>query len=193
MTERPETTTDTHLELDELVGYVRGRLDPASHARVELHLAGCASCRDEVGDVVHLSRPAPGHTWRPLIPAAAAAAILLALVWTGGPSPEPAETREQPVAAAAAPTLLAPVEQASGRVEFRWKPEGGLRFRVVLFDSTGSALLEQTTGEDRLSLPDSVALRPGDLYLWKVEVETAPDRWLSSDLVPFRAGPAPPP
>jgi anti-sigma factor RsiW len=184
MTERQEAM-DSHLQLEELAGYVRGRLDSAGHARVERHLADCASCRSEVGDVVHLSRRTAARPWRPLVPAAAAAAILLALVWTGR-SDRPAETREQPVAAVQAPTPLEPVGAATGGVEFRWKPAGGPRFRVVLFDSTGSALFEQTTTDAKLGLPDSIALFPGRLYLWKVEVETGVDRWLSSDLVPFR-------
>ena len=185
MTERSEAAGQ-HLEVEELVGYVRGRLDAAGHARVEQHLARCARCMDEVGDVVHLSRKAASRTWRPLVPAAAAAAILLMLVWTGRPTDRPAETREQAEAAVAAPTPLGPVGSAAGGVEFRWKPAGGPRFRVVLFDSAGSALFEQTTTGDRVGLPDSVALSSGRLYLWKVEVETGPDRWVSSDLVPFR-------
>jgi anti-sigma factor ChrR (cupin superfamily) len=192
MTERPETT-DMHLKLEELVGYVRGRLDPAVHARVEEHLAGCAGCREEVGDVVQLSRRAPSRTGASMLPAAAAAATILVLLWTGRkPSDsQPAETREQVVAAIAAPTPLAPAGAVPEGVEFRWRAAGGPRFRVVLFDSAGSVLFEQTTADDRIGLPDSVALLPGGLYLWKVEVETAADRWLSSDLVPFRPGRGP--
>jgi anti-sigma factor RsiW len=192
MTERPEMT-DFHIKLEELLGYVRGRLDPAAHARVEQHLAGCADCRDEVGDVVQLSRRAPSRKWAPVIPAAAAAAIVLVLVWAGiKPDGQAADTRDQGVAAIAPPTPLAPAGTAPESVEFRWRAAGGPRFRVVLFDSMGSVLFEQTTTDDRVGLPDSVALLPGVLYLWKVEVETAEDRWLSSDLVPFRPRRGPP-
>jgi anti-sigma factor RsiW len=192
MTERPETT-DSHIQLEELVGYVRGRLDRGAHARVEQHLAECAGCRDEVGDVVRLSRPSPSRTWRPVISAAAAAAIVLVVVWAGmRPDGQPADTRDQGVAAIAAPTPLAPTGPVPEDVEFRWRAAGGPRFRVVLFDSVGSVLFEQTTADDRVALPDSVALVPGVLYLWKVEVETAEDRWLSSDLVPFRPTRGPP-
>lgn len=40
---------DSHWELQRLLPwYVTGRLDPAEHARVEAHLAGCEECREEV-------------------------------------------------------------------------------------------------------------------------------------------------
>jgi hypothetical protein len=40
---------DSHWELQRLLPwYVIGRLDPAEHARVEAHLAGCQECQDEV-------------------------------------------------------------------------------------------------------------------------------------------------
>src|SRR5215469_10298968 len=40
---------DSHWELQRLLPwYVTGRLDPAEHARVEAHLAGCQECQEEV-------------------------------------------------------------------------------------------------------------------------------------------------
>ena len=40
---------DSHWELQRLLPwYVTGRLDPAEHARVEAHLAGCEECQEEV-------------------------------------------------------------------------------------------------------------------------------------------------
>jgi len=42
----------THLELENLASdYLEGQLDQARRAEVEAHLAGCAACREVVGDV----------------------------------------------------------------------------------------------------------------------------------------------
>ena len=41
---------ENHWELQQLLPwYVTGRLDPAEHARVEAHVAGCEQCREELG------------------------------------------------------------------------------------------------------------------------------------------------
>ena len=88
--------------------------------------------------------------------------------------------------AAAAPVPLVPASTA-GELTFRWSATSGAdRYRLVLFDSAGSALFEGESGDTMLVLPDSVRLAAGTLYLWKVEAETSFDRWVSSELVRFR-------
>ncbi|MEO7477196.1 MAG: zf-HC2 domain-containing protein, partial [Gemmatimonadales bacterium] len=180
--------------LDQLVGYVRGSLEAAPHARVERHLADCRPCANEIGDLVRLS--GRKRSWFRPVPAGAmaAAAALFLVVWINRPpSPDPAATREQPLAGIAAPVPLSPSGKAATPVVFSWAAEGGVLYRVVLFDSLGSALFDGAAPTRALSLPDSIRLVPGALYLWKVEAEVAPDRWVSSDLVRFRpAGAASP-
>jgi hypothetical protein len=44
------------------------------------------------------------------------------------------------------------------------------------------------TVDSLLAFPDSVALRDGTLYLWRVEARVGWDVWESSDLVEFRVG-----
>jgi anti-sigma factor RsiW len=194
MAEVPEATAG-HPPVEEMVAYVRGRLDRSEHQRVEQHLAQCRLCANEIGDIVNLSE---GRASRvrgvPLAAVAAAAAALFLVVWTGRSRlPDaPASTREEPTAGPAAPTPLSPSGSEPGRVVFRWVTTGGLRYRVVLFDSVGSALFENTTTDSMLALPDSLSVVPGGLYLWKVEVEVAPDRWVSSRVVEFRRSGTPP-
>jgi anti-sigma factor RsiW len=179
---------DAHPPLEQLVGYVRGSLEASAHTRVERHLADCRPCANEIGDLVRLS--GRKRSWFRPVPAgamAAAAAALFLVVWINRPSTqEPAATREQPLAGIAAPAPLSPSGRAAAPVVFRWAAEGGLQYRVVLFDSLGSAIFDSVAPAGALSLPDSVRLVPGALYLWKVEAEVAPDRWVSSELVRFR-------
>ena len=41
----------THLELENLASeYLEGQLDAARRSQVEVHLGGCASCRELMGD-----------------------------------------------------------------------------------------------------------------------------------------------
>ena len=194
MMDVPEAT-DGHPPVEDMVAYVRGSLDRNGHQRVEQHLARCRLCANEVGDIVNLS---PGRASRPrIVPlgAVAAAAALFLVVWAGRSRllNAPATTREEPVAGVATPTPLSPSGSESGQVVFRWVTTGGLRYRVVLFDSVGSALFEGTSADSMLPLPDSVPLIRGGLYLWKIEAEVAPDRWVSSRLVEFRPSRTPSP
>ena len=94
----PVPTAEEHLQLDQVVRYVRGGLDREEHARVVRHLSTCTRCSQEVGDVVRLSRPtARRERWRRYAPAAGLAATLL--LWSGrvgtwGPTrPRPLATR----------------------------------------------------------------------------------------------------
>ena len=89
--------------------------------------------------------------------------------------------------AVAAPVPLAPAATDAGEVRFRWKAAAKAdRYRVVLFDSAGSAMFEDESADTTLVLPDSVHLTPRALYFWKVEAETSFDKWVSSELVRFR-------
>ena len=192
----PAEAAEAHVQLHQVVRYVRGNLDPEEHARVERHLSNCTRCTQEVGDVVRLSRPAAGRDrWRVYGPAAGLAAALLLVVWTARTTglDQASPTREEPVTAAAAPVPVAPTATPAGEMTFRWSPTSKTdRYRIVLFDSTGSAIFEGESAETTFALPDSIRLVPGALTRWKVEAETSLDRWVSSELVRFRPAEPPP-
>ena len=186
----PTRTAEAHLQLDQVVRYVRGSLESEEHARVVRHLSTCTRCSQEVGDVVHLTRPTVRRErWRRYGSIAGLAAALFLAVWTGrNTAPEHASpTRDETITGASAPVLLAPTTTAAGEVRFRWSPTPKAdRYRIVLFDSAGTAMFEGESGDTTIALPDSVRLAAGQLYLWKVEAETSFDKWVSSELVRFR-------
>jgi anti-sigma factor RsiW len=183
-------TAEEHLRLEQLVDYVRGALAPEDHAMAVRHLSSCTRCAHEVGDIVRLTRPVTRRDqWRRYGSVAGLAAALLLLVWTGrGTETDQASpTRDETVTAAAAPVPLEPTTTDAGKVRFRWSPTSKVeRYRLVLFDSIGSAMFESESSDTMLVLPDSVRLARGTLYLWKVEAETSFDKWVSSELVRFR-------
>lgn len=186
----PARTAEEHLQLDQLVDYVRRALPTEEHALVVRHLSTCTRCSHEVGDVVRLTRATTRREhWRRYGSVAGLAAALALMVWTGrrtGPDPA-SPTRDETVTAAAAPVPLEPATTDAGDVRFRWSPSSKVeRYRLVLFDSAGSAVFEGESGDTTLVLPDSVRLTRGTLYLWKVEAETSFEKWVSSELVRFR-------
>jgi len=61
---------------------------------------------------------------------------------------------------------------------------------VTVFDATGGVVYAAEVADTVVTFPDSIALVPGDSYLWKVDARTGFDRWAASELVEFRvAGP----
>jgi len=97
---RQQLASSEHLDFaSELVPYVDGVLDADAKRAAESHLANCATCRAEVGDlrgfVVKQRR------WRPALIAAlaAAAAIVIGFIVIprGGQAPTPVRTGEAPV------------------------------------------------------------------------------------------------
>lgn len=178
-----------HLEVEQVAGYLEGRLEPSERARVEAHLADCVECTSEIVDVRRLAGPATSkiRLWS-VISAAAAAGVLLA-VWTGygGLSRGRAEFRELPTPSAGAPTPLAPSGTDTVPVTFRWSPVAGAdRYRVSLFDVEGSVVWEGEVASSTAALPDSIRLTPLTPYLWQVKARTGAGRWSAAPLTEFR-------
>jgi hypothetical protein len=183
-----ERPTGGHLELPQVVGYVRGTLGPDDRARVERHLADCTACSHEVGDVVRLSSGRRSRTRWLEYGGLAAAAVVALMVWTGRTSQvTPPTTREPPLTSAAAPRPLAPIGTAPSPVAFAWsRVPGATLYRVTVFDSAGATVFESDQSDTVLRLPDSVSVLPAAPYLWKVAAQVSYDRWASSELVRFR-------
>lgn len=211
LSDRRVASTDC---LDEfaIADFVEGRLTgPARGAAVE-HLLECAHCRLTVRGTGRLiADPAmaillsAGHTLRPaarlaaprrrrrtwVIPAAAAAAaVLLFLRWPRTGSDDRAEVtrlRESPVTAVAAPTPIAPRSSVARVDSLVWTSAPGVeRYRVRLYDATGTVLWSAQPADTVVGLPGDLSLAVGRSYFWRVEAETEWQKWAGADLVEFR-------
>ncbi len=173
-----------------------GAMAPGVATAAIAHLAGCATCRADLAEVMRavrdprVVRALPSHVaarrWfvRVAVPLAAAASLLLilgpSLRHVGGPP-----HRERGVLSAPAPVALAPIGPVSSARTLTWYGVPGAdRYRLTLF--AGDSVLYDVELLDTLAaLPDRVRLRAGPTYLWKVEARVGFDRWVSSDLVRF--------
>lgn len=179
--------------LDELVvaDFVEGRLTPESRAPVVAHLLTCARCRSVVkataaGPTVSERR---WPRWSLPLGLAAAAALVLLLVPSGGDDSPSRGLREPTVTSTIAPVPIAPAPGASvaqvDRLVWSSVP-GAERYRVRLYDGDGSVLWTVETADTSAALPDSVSLRPRVPYFWRVEAQAEWMRWAASDLVSFQ-------
>src|SRR5687767_4486679 len=76
----PNADLMTHLSAEALAGHLDDDLPIDERRLVELHLASCAVCRDELAETRRLQRVRHRRQWTPvLISTAAAAAVLLAV------------------------------------------------------------------------------------------------------------------
>jgi len=182
-----------------LAALAEGALDAAARAVVLPHLATCARCQGVVASVARsLADPdvarevaaVQGRGRRPLLriglPAAAAAAILLALAIPRWVDNIPGRHRGPPSGTGQVPRPVSPVGTVQSATLLRWSSVAQAdRYRVVLFNAGGRVLYEIQLADTAASLPDSVRLVVGEPYLWKVEARVGPDRWAASDLVRF--------
>ena len=183
----PEPAAPDHFTSGQVAAYITGALPPGDRSRIEAHLTGCEDCCTEMIEGARLFRTRPRPT-RWFVPAGVAAAILLLLVWYR-PVTRPAGSsgyREPAITTTVAPVLVTPrgVTAPGGRLVWTAVP-GADRYRLELFDATGTVVWERQTSDTATPLPESLHLRPGASYLWKVEARTGWDRWVGSDLVPF--------
>ena len=177
-----------------------GTLDAAARGRALAHVATCALCRRAVASVAEALAAGPitheieivegrrrrrGPVLRVALPLAAAATVLL-LLWSPandsfgrhrGPPPPPPAT---------IPIPRSPVGAVAAVNDLRWSHVTGAdRYRVTVFDATGGVVYATELADTVVAFPDSVALVPGDSYLWKVDARTGFDRWAASELAEF--------
>jgi len=194
----PSRWTETPQCLSEaaVAALVDGQSRGAAHQAAVAHLAGCARCRAMVASVARLAiaadvareAPAARALWRRWqVPVAAAAAVLLAVVaWPRRDNQIDTGHRAPTFTAAAAPVPLAPVAAVAEARALRWSAVPGAdRYHVTLFDAGGRVRYEAQLLDTVAALPDSVALLPGQSYLWSVEARIGWDRWTSSPLTEF--------
>jgi hypothetical protein len=97
--------------------------------------------------------------------------------------------RAPPITDVSVPVPIAPVGIVAEATSLRWASAvGSDRYRVTLFDAGAQVLFETEVADTAVAVPDSVALVPGQTYLWKVEARTGWNRWTTSHLVEFSIG-----
>jgi len=180
-----------HLESGEVAAFLDGALSPPDRSRLAAHLMQCDACRNELIEMARLfhTRPRRRRWYVPVGAATAvAAAALLLVVWSrpGTEVAVPSGYREPAVTTAVAPIAIAPRGVITLPLKLVWSavPRAD-RYRLTLFDATGIVVWETQTADTVAPLPESMRLRPGAPYLWKVEAQTGWRRWVGSDLVEF--------
>ena len=188
-----------HLTENQLVSFLGHELEAEERHEVELHLARCTECRDELVVVTEILQPGRKDRripWRILAPVAAAAAAVTLVVagpWNlVGPDDSP-QHRDAPAQASAIPTPVAPLGLVSEVEQLVWLGvDGADRYRLTLYDSEGEVVWKATIADTLVQLPDSVVLNTGSRYLWQLEARVGWDLWEASDLIDFRIEPGDP-
>lgn len=181
-----------------LADFIDGRMARAAREPVVAHLLTCARCRTVVAaasSAISESRVTSAippsrasRRWVLPIGAAAAAALVLTL-WPGTVRDrESVDLRERTVTTTVAPQPIAPrgVSNDAHRLVWSSVPRAE-RYRLRVYAADGALLWSLDTADTLAAIPDSVQLTPGTVYLWKVEAQTEWKRWVSSDLIEFRA------
>jgi anti-sigma factor ChrR (cupin superfamily) len=203
---RPGPAGPDCLDQTTIAAVVDGTLDPDSRTPVIQHLASCARCRAAVAGVsrilsdtavsravVAVERPQWARRWHVPVGVAAAAALALLLAWPRQVDDGEPVHRAPTITATPEPVPMSPVGAVADAAALSWAAVAGAdRYRVTLFDADGRVVFETLLRDTVASLPDSVTLRPGRPYLWKVEARTGWDRWASSPLIEFTIVPGGP-
>lgn len=168
-----------HLSAVEIAAFIDSTLSPEARAAAELHLSGCARCREELASCMRLARSAPSRpssrvSW-PLL-GSIAAAVLIALVLRPSrhqTTTNPAD-RERAAAAPAEARAIAPINGESlDRRDLRlvWRLDTtAVSYRVVITDSAGAPTWRSDDLVDTaVSPPPAVVLNPGERYYWRVD------------------------
>jgi hypothetical protein len=190
--------SERHLAPDDLAAYLDRTLSAEHRSEVEAHLALCDDCRDELRDIRAILRGAQPKrrrtTWvGPAAAAAAAAAIILMIAVPRGPSPSntgPAH-RDTPVSVDQRPGIGTTeyIPDQPGTYLLSWsRIDRADRYRVSIFDTTGTAVWRTETRDTSAILPPSAGIAPGSRYLWRVDARVGIDRWVESTLEPLVLG-----
>lgn len=194
-----------HLTEDQLVAYLGHELGTEERLALELHLARCAECRDELVAVTEIlqpertdrqirtDRPDRKIPWRTLVPVAAAAAAVILIVagpWSPDSTDDAPQHRDTPAQSSLIPTPVAPLGMVSAVEQLVWHGvDGADRYRLTLYDSEGEVLWKATTPDTVVDLPESVELSAGSRYLWRLEARVGWDMWEASELIDFQIEP----
>ena len=182
-----------HLGPVDLAAYLDRTLSAEHRATVEDHLALCDECRRELRDINSILRSARPKRRRlarigPVV--AAAAAIILLIAVPRGPSPsdvDPAH-RDAPVSVDQRPSIgvATVIPDQPGAYLLSWsRIDRADRYRVSIFDATGTVAWRTETRDTSAILPPSAGLTIKNRYLWRVDARVGIDRWVESMLAPL--------
>lgn len=170
-----------HLTAGTVASYLEDRLDAEVRSEVEVHLATCVDCRQEVVEVGRLLEKR--RRTRLVVPAAgvAAAAIValavgLTIIGDRG-QPDAGDAIRAPAGSGSPTVGISVVQPAPDQVlasdeavRFIWNSSApGSVFRVTLLDETGASLWSAESSDTVLALPSDVHLAPGARYFWFVD------------------------
>jgi hypothetical protein len=186
--------------LDEktIAAVVDGVIDDDARQTAVRHLASCARCRGAVASVVRgLANRAVASEIasievgrqrrfvRYALPAIAAAAVVVLLAQPRSTTDDSSRHRA-PAITSAAPVPLSPVAAVAEARVLRWSAVPGAdRYRVTIFDAHGKPVYESQLADTLATLPDTMRLVAGQVYLWSVDARIGWDRWASSPLTEF--------
>jgi predicted anti-sigma-YlaC factor YlaD len=165
---------DQHLSEFELAAYLDQHTADPDRERIESHLAGCADCRAELAEADLLLRRAgrPRRVFAGVLAVVGmAAAVLLvvqpALFRQGRAESDSLRGEDHPAAIVAyGPIGAVP----AGGLRFMWASQPGARsYRLTVTRPDGGTVWTGSTTDTSASLPDSIAPRPGERYLWVVD------------------------
>jgi hypothetical protein len=183
---------DRHLAATDLAAYVDRTLSASERAEAEQHLAWCDACRSELREVGSAlrtySRTPRRRVW--IGPAAAAAAIILLVAYplSQRPTEEEPVHSDIPTEIEQRPELADPasVVDPAGAHLLHWsRVDRADRYRVSIFDTSGSVVWRAETSDTSVALPASALGGSPGPYLWRVDARVGIDRWVESRLAPL--------
>jgi hypothetical protein len=176
-----------------VAAYLDGALTPEARAQFEAHAVDCVACRQELIEVARVLRPRRRRVIRYTYvgACAAAAAAVVVFVWPKSRSEavRSSDYREPVVSTTLAPVPVSPRGASAAPSHLVWTAVAGVRlYELTLYDERGQVLWETESSDTVASLPDSIRLKPGASYFWRVEARTAWRRQAASDLTEFSVG-----
>ena len=164
----------------EIAAVLEGRLEGDELTRIEAYLADNPSARQELIKAARILKSAPqqkevarSRRHYPLIGLAAAAAIALVLIRPADVSQQGAPISTERRGIADEPDQIARVTPAEGaeiidRTQpLIWHAVDGATYRIVIADSSGKPVLQTSTSDTSLVVPEVV--QASGTYYWKVD------------------------
>jgi anti-sigma factor RsiW len=161
----------THLSPEALAGYLDADLSGEEQMQVELHLASCPVCREELAEVRQIQLRHRRRWELVLVPAAAAAAVLLAITLPREATrPSDIRARPNPEAPLGVVSPMPSAVAAPGPITFTWRSAGpGASYTLTVQAADGRVIWTSSTPDTVAVLPDSVTFSPGLTWFWMVD------------------------
>jgi anti-sigma factor RsiW len=182
----------THILPEAVAGYLDDDLTREERRDVEMHLASCLECRQELVEVRQLQRARHRRQWWPvLVPIAAAALIVVALALPR-PTPTPSDIRSAPDAEQRLGVVSPPpsTQVPPGPITFTWRSAGpSASYTLTLQEADGRVVWTTAVAETTAVLPHSLAPGPGRTLFWFVDALLPNGRLVSSGVHRLRTPP----